>query len=390
MYSYILNILVDIFEILLFATMSYYLGTAFFSLFGGSKNSKHKHDFKYIAVIPAKNEEACITTLIESIRSSNYPQDKISILVIADDCSDNTEGVSKTLGADVYVRQKSTTKGDALSEAFEYIKSTGKDYDCIAVFDADNIVDREFFTEMSEQLSQGHSAIQGYIDSKNPNSSWVSYAYSLWYWISNRVVQSGRGKLNLGCRLGGTGFVLTRDLLDKVKWSVSTVAEDLEYTYKLAENNIRVSFCERAVVYDEKPKGFYNSVGQRVRWAKGICDVQGEYTPKLLKRGDVNGLLGLWADVLIPLNFTLLASSFFLKIGGIWQTTVGAVVLWICLSAYLLCVLLALLKDKKLSFKTVFNIFGFAIYLISWIPIGIFGIFGKRSVWYQTKHDSKI
>lgn len=391
MYLYVLNAFADIFEIVMFIIMSYYLATAFFSLLGGERNAKHSHIRKYLAVIPAKNEEANIVQIIQSIKNTDYPQDKISVLVIADECSDRTETNARKSGADVLVRRTSTTKGDALKDAFEYIMSEEYDcdFDCVAVFDSDNIIDENFFTEINERISLGDSVVQGYIDSKNPDASWVSYSYSVWYWITNRIIQSGRGKLNFGCRLGGTGFVLTREVLDRVKWNTSSLAEDMEYTYMLAENNIKVAYCEKAVVYDEKPISFSNSVGQRVRWAKGICDVQGEYTPRLIKKCKLNALFGLWSDVLVPLNYALLTLSFFLKIGNVWQTTFGALVLWICLFAYLLCMLLALVKDKKFGFKTIINIFGFLLYLAGWIPIGICGIFGKRNVWYQTKHESR-
>ena len=40
----------------------------------------------YAILIPARNEEGVIANLVESIKKQNYPQDKVTVFVIADDC----------------------------------------------------------------------------------------------------------------------------------------------------------------------------------------------------------------------------------------------------------------------------------------------------------------
>lgn len=385
MCMYVSKIFIDITELFVFILAVYYLCTAFFSLFDTEKNPKTKKEYRYVAVIPAHNEESCIQGLLKSIAAAKYPSKLIKTLVVADGCTDATEAVARKNGADVLVRSCSETKGEALKEAFEFVKCH-YDYDAVVVFDADNIVDESFFAEIGDVLAAGSGVVQGYVDSKNPRASWVSYAYSVWYWIYNRVSQAGRSGLNFGCRLCGTGFAIRKDILDKVGWNTVTSAEDCEYTCILAENDIKVKFCERAVVYDEKPVDFGQSVKQRVRWMQGICDVQGEYTLKFLKKLKINSLLGLWGDFLSTFCFVFLLTSFFMKIGNIWRTTAGAVILWVYISMYLLTALLAVLKDRKISAKMILNIFGYVVYIVSWIPICALGIFGKRE-WYHTKHD---
>lgn len=389
MYSYLIKAFIDIIELIIFLLGVYYLCIAVFSLFAGGRHSIRKSESKFIVVIPAHNEADTISGIVSSIRRADYPQQLIRIIVVADGCSDATASIARRNGAEVLVRDCSTTKGDALKEAFSILKSE-YDYDAIAVFDADNIVDRNFFSEICERMAMGKSVVQGYVDSKNPDSSWVSYAYSVWYWIYNRISQSGRARLNLGCRMCGTGFAIRREVLDDVEWNTATTAEDCEYTCMLAEKNIKVDFCESAVVYDEKPAGFRESVMQRIRWIQGICDVQGEYTFRLLRKFKINAVLGLWGDFLNTFCFIFLLASYILKIGDVWHTAVGAIVLWIYITVYVLAVLTAILKDRKFSKKIVMNIFGYIIYIFSWIPIGIIGIFGKRKGWYHTRHGDAV
>lgn len=388
MYSYAVGITLNVLELVLFIVGVYYTSIGFFSLFPMKRTKKNVPMYKYAVIIPAHNEAEVLPHLIESIHSANYPSELLTVYVIADECSDKTAEIAENMGAIVFEKSVSSCKGDAISFARANLKNY--DFDCIAVFDADNIVDSEFFYEASRELAEGYSAVQGYIDSKNPNDSWVSNAYSIWYYMTNRVMQYGRHTLGLGCRIGGTGFVLTKEVLDHVPWQTETLAEDAEYTCMLSLCNIKVGYVKNAVVYDEKPTDFTRSVRQRRRWTQGIRDVQGEYTAKLIKSGKLNALLGLWGDFLYPFVYVLLLADMLIDYNGIFSYTAGKITLVLYIAASTLISLLALIIDRKMNFKTALNSFGFILYLLSWIPIGFSGVLGRTNKgWYHTRHGSE-
>lgn len=384
MYSYAIDFAVDILGLFLFIIAAYYTVIGIFSLFPVKNVAPTCESRRFIAVIPAHNEESVLPRLIDSIKNTDYPRELLSVLVVADGCSDRTYEVAKQKGVMVIEKEKSSCKGDALAFAFDYLKGFG--FDCVAVFDADNLVDIGFFRETNERFSMGADVVQGYIDSKNPDDSWVSGAHSIWYWITNRLIQSGRSKLGIGCRLGGTGFAMRRGIMERFPWNTDTVAEDAEYTCILAENGVKVDYAEKAVVYDEKPVSFSESAGQRKRWARGLRDVQGEYTTRFLLKGKINAVLGLWSDTLYPISLAGLIGLAILK-NGIWATNAGFAALLLCMAANLILTLAALIIDRKINSKVILNIFGFILYLLSWIPIGFFGIFGMdKPYWYHTRH----
>ena len=103
-------------------------------------------DHKFMAVIPAHNEEAVIKNLVESLTAQNYPKELYDIYVIADNCTDKTAAIAKECGALVYERfdEKNKTKGHALSWFLNKKIQENADYDAFCVFDADNIVDKNF------------------------------------------------------------------------------------------------------------------------------------------------------------------------------------------------------------------------------------------------------
>ncbi len=387
MHLFDINIAINIIYIFVFLIAAYYTAAAAFSFVPRSNVAKEIKKPRFAVIIPAHNEERVLKGLLDSIKNADYESELIQIIVVADGCSDRTAYIARRFGATVIEKQLASCKGEALKAAFDYLKGT--EYDCIAVFDADNLADEGFFREISERLSLGAVAVQGYIDSKNPYESWVSCAHSVWYWITNRLIQSGRAKLGLGCRIGGTGFVVSREVIERVPWHTVTVAEDAEYTCLLADNGIKVDYAERAVVYDEKPISFSQSAGQRRRWSRGICDVQGEYTLRLLFKGHINAVMGLWSDVLYPLSVAVLVCFAFVR-NGIWASPIGYASLLLCIAVNVLAVPMALIIDKKISRNVMLNLFGMVLYLVSWIPIGFFGIFGRDGEWYHTKHREQV
>ena len=147
----------------------YYLYELVISLFSFVKlkekplviNKQHK----FILILPAHNEEAVIGNLINSLKALDYPKELYDIQVIADNCTDNTEKIARDLGAKVFVRKENDpnkkTKGYALQAFFnQFLKDPNMDYDAFCVFDADNIVDKNFLKAMNKHLCQGEEVLK--------------------------------------------------------------------------------------------------------------------------------------------------------------------------------------------------------------------------------------
>ena len=135
------------------------------------KETRKVQMHRFAVLIPARNEEAVIGGLLESIRKQTYPAELIDIYVIADNCTDHTAALSARLGASVIERfnHVKVGKGYALDYAFKQIDS-GKGlghYDAFLVFDADNVLDPGYFAAMNRTYSQGYEIITSYRNSKN-------------------------------------------------------------------------------------------------------------------------------------------------------------------------------------------------------------------------------
>ena len=231
---------------------------------------------RYGVLIAARNEQAVIGQLIDSIRGQDYPQDLVDIFVVADNCTDDTAQVARARGATVYERQNKflVGKGYALHFLLGKIYESGKRYDGFFVFDADNLLDPRFVTEMNKVFSSGHQVVTSYRNSKNFGDNWITAGYGLWFLRESEYLNCPRDYLGTSCAISGTGFLFSGELLEELGgWNYFLLTEDLEFTADLVARGIRIAYCHDAMVYDEQPQSFKQSIIQRSRWVKGYLQV---------------------------------------------------------------------------------------------------------------------
>ena len=138
---------------------------------------------RYAVLIAARNESAVIAQLLESIRGQNYPQDLVHIYVVADNCTDNTAQIAAACGARVFQRQNKLQvgKGFALRFLLQKIQEEypQERYDGYFVFDADNLLDPRYITEMNKVFSSGNRVVTSYRNTKNYGDNWITAGYGL-------------------------------------------------------------------------------------------------------------------------------------------------------------------------------------------------------------------
>ena len=121
------------------------------------------------------------------------------IFVVADNCTDKTAEVARKAGAQVHERFNDTEKGKgyAMDWMFNRLFKMERQYDAVCVFDADNLVHPDFLKEMNSRLCNGERLIQGYLDSKNPNDTWISGTFSIAFWVINHVYHLAKYNMTL-------------------------------------------------------------------------------------------------------------------------------------------------------------------------------------------------
>lgn len=359
---------------------------------------------RFMAIIPAHNEEAVVGNLVESLKKQKYPQDLYDIYVIADNCTDKTAEIAKKAGAIVYERfdEKHKTKGFALQWFLKQKIEEDAPYDAFCIFDADNIVDENFLKAMNKKLCQGEDVVQGYRDIKNPSDSWVSAGYAIFYWTMNRFYHLARYNLGLSPLINGTGFMVKFDVVKPNGWNTKTLTEDIEFSLKRIIEGKKLGWATDAIVYDEQPVGFKQSWSQRTRWTVGHIQCLKEYTKPLAVAVKDNktlmnfdGLLYMLGSIpMFVLTIVLLILNVILYLGD--GMTTGQLfwnALRYVIPTFLLPIftgIMIMIIDKKPIRPMIKGLALYPLFLGSWLLINFKCLFKRNVKWEKIEHVKSV
>ncbi|MBW3083426.1 glycosyltransferase family 2 protein [Bifidobacterium phasiani] len=363
-------------------------------------------DKRYAVLISARNERNVIGNLIDSLHAQTYPTELIDIWLVADNCTDDTARVARDRGCHVIERfnQELIGKGYALTYLLDRMLDSGEAqrYDAFFVFDADNRLDRHYVEEMNKAFQSGFRILTSYRNSVNLSDNWVSSGSALWFIRESRFLNSSRMKLGTSCHVGGTGFMFSREIMNRNKgWKFHLLTEDLEFTMDSVLHGDRIGYCGTAILYDEQPVTFRQSWRQRLRWSKGFLQVFRYYGPQLIFRAvrerdfSAVDLTLLICPFMVLSVVRVVLGLLFAAFGFVtWTSQLGSITGWASaiitsmLSLMLLAALTIVVERDNIGAtnKELFAyVLSFPIYMLSYIPISFQAIFSKAE-WKPIVH----
>jgi cellulose synthase/poly-beta-1,6-N-acetylglucosamine synthase-like glycosyltransferase len=403
----LINYTVTALFVLCYAYQFFYLAVALF------KKPSHQPEAvcrRYGVVIAARNEEKVISQLIASVKAQNYPSELIDIFVVADNCTDNTVEAASSAGAVVWERENLSQigKGYALSFIFDKIKSEYNTlHDGFFIFDADNLLDEDYISEMNKTFACGYSVVTSYRNSKNPGSSWISSGHTLQFMRESAHLNAPRMTLKTACMVSGTGFLISREIIERNNgWKHCLLTEDIEFTVDCILHGDRMGYCGSAVFYDEQPVTFAQSWTQRLRWAKGYLQVFRKYCVKLfcgMFRRDTNRFACFDIMMSVIPAIILTTASVFINIAvacaslfvfEIPMISVVSTLLFAVLGAYFMFLFMGIMVSFTEwhgincgSYKKIIAVFMFPLFMMSYMPVAAVALFSGKVEWKAVRHN---
>lgn len=271
-------------------------------------------------LVPAHNEEASIGATLESLLAQTQPPERI--IVVADNCTDDTAGVARSLGASVFETvDNNDKKAGGLNQALAEMLDGQGDNDCVMVVDADTILDPRFIEVGAQRLTNDRALMsigglfygegRGGLLGQFQRSEYVRYSRELERRRGRVFVLTGTAAMfrpaGLRAVAAARGSLLpgrTGDVYD-----TAALTEDNELTLALKTlGALMVSPHECRVVTELMPK-WRHLWNQRLRWQRGALENLGAYgfTPTVVR---------YWAQQL-GIGYSVVALSAFWTLIGL-------------------------------------------------------------------------
>ncbi|MCL2851303.1 MAG: glycosyltransferase family 2 protein [Firmicutes bacterium] len=242
------------------------------------KFKETENKYKYCFLIPASNEESVIAASIQSIKAQDYPEELITIFLVADNCTDKTAENARAAGAIVYEKtcrnpRGLRRKGFALKYLVECIKRDYPDgietWDGCFILDADNVIAPTYVTEYNKAFdNKRYDFFNAYVNSSNFASNFIASASGISIMGGNTNSARPMGVLGISQVLRGRGSLYRSYLLaNGFKWTGLT--EDSESGAYLISRGYRGTYCEAAELFEEQPITAKIFFRQRLRWTRG-------------------------------------------------------------------------------------------------------------------------
>lgn len=347
-------------------------------------------------LVPAHNEEGQIEATVRAL-VADLPLGA-RILVIADNCSDQTAALARRAGATAIERQDPSHvgKGHAISFGLRHLDADPPE---IAILvDADCRVSAGGLSALVWAAARDRRPIQGEYLIAAPRSSGPLVAVgALAILLRNRVRPRGLRRLGLPCQLTGSGMAFPWRLLRDAPETGSVLVEDLVMGIELALRGHPAQLCPAVQVSSELPEGRAAGLRQRRRWEHGQLHTLGTYLPRLIVAGVVQrrpALLGLGLDLLVPPLALLVILQIGILVLALGAASLGAVSF---LAAGLATVGLALVGSAVVAAWTGFgrqtlpfrHLLFVPFYLVWKVPLYVALLFkGRQKSWERTARKS--
>lgn len=366
------------------------------------KPKKYNNKKRYCILIPARYESKVINNLLLSITKQTTKINPKDIYIIVESIKDKTVDIAKQYNMNIILRENLSLKrkGYALNDAVTYILKKQIHYDAYFIFDADNILDKDFIKNMEKSINEGYDIGIGYRNTKNSNTL-VSASSALTFSMINTMLNERKNKYHNNLTISGTGYYIKGSIIEE--WNsfpFHSLTEDYELTLYAILHNLTTTYNKKAIFYDEQPDNFNVSLKQRTRWVKGYFETRKKYINKISKSetkndpnfaSKVNAFLGVTPYIYIIIGLLIILVNILITKGittFLCYLTIFLLLIYTVLSIFTIIMLKkeknSLNISKSMKVKVIFYN---PIFMFSYIICLLRTIFIKDIKWDKIDHN---
>jgi cellulose synthase/poly-beta-1,6-N-acetylglucosamine synthase-like glycosyltransferase len=251
-----------------------------FGLRRGDRRQWGPHEGRTVIIVPAHNEAAILERSLTALIMA--AGDDFEILVVADNCNDDTAEIARRLSVDVVERHDSTRrgKGHALAYARERMRTNPPR--AVIILDADCRTEKKSLTSLASASQQLQTPVQAvYLLEPTPSSGSLVQLSCFAFVIKNLVRQRGLQRLARRVHLTGTGMSLPWELFNTADLATSSIVEDMKLGIEMSRRGADPRLIEESIVWSAHAEESH-TIGQRSRWEGGFLALARATAPGLI------------------------------------------------------------------------------------------------------------
>ena len=364
----------------------------------------HPSPSTFLVLFPAYHEDTVIQHSVETFLLQDYPQELYHVVVISDNMSQETNARLSALPITLLQPNfEKSSKAKALQFAFDSpITLHPSPFDFVVILDADNVVDSDFLSKLS-QVASLREAIQCHRTAKNADND-IAALDGISEEINNSIFRRGHNRIGLSSALIGSGMCFSYEWFRQNVALLDSAVEDRELEALLLKQGIFIRYAEDILVKDEKVSNSDNFQRQRLRWMTGQVQALFRmlpYIPKAIVTLNINYLDKTLQQALIPrsillvltplftiLSFFIFHSSLFnLPLGfAAWLVQEFSIIKW-CLTLIALALAIFVAIPAPLRTSALFSKIVTLPKLVWKMVLNILKINHKNTTFIHTTHD---
>ncbi len=219
-------------------------------------------------IIPAHNEELDIAETVSALKSQINAEQQL--LVVADNCTDETAKIAQNAGAEVIVRNNvdERGKGFALDFGIQHLRSNPPDI--VIIIDADCTITAGSLDVLTNMVAVSGKPVQALYLIRAHADCHVGQEISAFAMIlKNHIRLLGLKLLGVPSHLTGSGMAFPWGIIKQADLASGNIVEDMKLGVDLVSTDQGSLFCPEAQVYSKFPESPSAQQEQRTRWEHG-------------------------------------------------------------------------------------------------------------------------
>jgi cellulose synthase/poly-beta-1,6-N-acetylglucosamine synthase-like glycosyltransferase len=342
-------------------------------------------------LIPAHNEEQVLGQALMTVMPQLAEGDQV--LVVADNCTDQTAAIALDAGASVLERHDAERrgKGYALDAGVRHLEAAGFAGDCVVIIDADcEVAENALHHLMAEVQRSGRSAQARYVMQLPEDPSPRDYVSALAVRVRNVARARGMRRLGLPCQVTGSGFAVPWHAIRQLHLASGNIVEDMQIGLDLAQMRLGAMYVDGARVTGRLAAGSA-AEAQRKRWEHGHLGTVFGVVPRLLLRGMARAnlqLLALAIDLaVLPLSLlAMIVVAMAVGAAGLGWLTGFWLAFWISASA-LVGLVVAVLAGWLVAARGAIpfgTLAAIPVYVLWKVPMWVMSVLKPQKEWVRS------